>query len=165
MVVLVRHILLLFQHLFATLLRYYKNCRDSFCLWFHQQVCCDKNLNYCQKLSVLPGNHISASQQQLPPLRYPSISVSRETCNIKCIHHILVKLAFCTCQQSIDFTTGIILIMVQLCPTKKQRSFCILDFMQTTFFYLERFLKKLADEQCSSRTKHSVNHIDGSGLT
>ncbi len=27
------------------------------------------------------------------------------------------------------------------------------DFMQTTLFYLKRFLKKLADDQCSSMTK------------
>ena len=31
--------------------------------------------------------------------------------------------------------------------------------MQTTFFYLERFLKKLADDQCSSITKGSSYHI------
>ncbi len=34
------------------------------------------------------------------------------------------------------------------------------DFMQTTFFYLGRFLKKLADDQCSSVTKGSINHIN-----
>ncbi len=31
--------------------------------------------------------------------------------------------------------------------------------MQTTFFYLERFLKKLADDQCSYITKGSIYHI------
>ena len=30
--------------------------------------------------------------------------------------------------------------------------------MQTTFFYLERHLKKLADDQCSLRTKGSIYH-------
>ena len=32
--------------------------------------------------------------------------------------------------------------------------------MQTIFFYLERFLKKLADNQSSSITKGSINHIN-----
>ncbi len=27
---------------------------------------------------------------------------------------------------------------------------CISDYIQLTFFYLERFLKKLADDQCSA---------------
>ncbi len=36
---------------------------------------------------------------------------------------------------------------------------CISDFMQTTFFYLGRFLTKLADDQCSSITKGSIYHI------
>ncbi len=31
--------------------------------------------------------------------------------------------------------------------------------IQTTFFYLERFLKKLADDQCFSITKGSIYHI------
>ncbi len=31
--------------------------------------------------------------------------------------------------------------------------------MQTTFFYLGRILKKLADDQCSSITKGSIYHI------
>ncbi len=31
--------------------------------------------------------------------------------------------------------------------------------MQTTFFYLERFLKKLADDHCSSITKGSIYHV------
>ncbi len=31
--------------------------------------------------------------------------------------------------------------------------------MQATFFYLERFMKKLADDQCSSITKGSIYHI------
>ncbi len=33
------------------------------------------------------------------------------------------------------------------------------DFMQTSFFYLGRFLKKLGDDQCSSITKGSIYHI------
>ncbi len=36
---------------------------------------------------------------------------------------------------------------------------CILDYMQTTLFYLERFLKELAADQCSSITKGSIYHI------
>ena len=36
---------------------------------------------------------------------------------------------------------------------------CISDYMQTTFFYLGRFIKKLADDQCSSITKVSIYHI------
>ena len=36
---------------------------------------------------------------------------------------------------------------------------CISDYMQTTFFYLGRFLKKLADDQCSSITKGSIYYI------
>ncbi len=36
---------------------------------------------------------------------------------------------------------------------------CISDNMQTTFFYLGRFLKKLADDQISSITKGSIYHI------
>ncbi len=34
------------------------------------------------------------------------------------------------------------------------------DFMQTNFFYLGRFLKKLVDDQCSSITKGSIYHIN-----
>ncbi len=45
-----------------------------------------------------------------------------------------------------------------LLPQVKTR-ICISDFMQATFFYLGRFLKKLADDQCSSITKGSVYHI------
>ncbi len=52
------------------------------------------------------------------------------------------------------------------------KTLCILHFMQSTFFYLERFLKKLADDQCSSLSKSSIYHIKhntpfchGSGLT
>ncbi len=47
-------------------------------------------------------------------------------------------------------------------PPIKKRSICISDFMQTTFLYLGKFLKKLADDQCSSITKGSIyriNHI------
>ncbi len=36
---------------------------------------------------------------------------------------------------------------------------CNSDYVQTTFFYLGRFLKKLADDQCSSITKFSIYHI------
>ncbi len=33
---------------------------------------------------------------------------------------------------------------------------CISDYIQTTFCYLGRFLKKLADDQCTSITKGSI---------
>ncbi len=36
------------------------------------------------------------------------------------------------------------------CPTRQKHSICISDFIQNSFFYLERFLQKLADVQCSS---------------
>ncbi len=51
---------------------------------------------------------------------------------------------------------------------------CILDHMQTAFFYLGRFLKQIADDQCSSITKSNIYHMKhnvhtnfyhGSGLT
>ena len=35
---------------------------------------------------------------------------------------------------------------------------CVFDYIQTTFFYLGRFLKKLADDQCFSMTKGSIYH-------
>ncbi len=41
-------------------------------------------------------------------------------------------------------------LMSYFCPTKWKHSICISDFMQTTFLYLERFLKKLVDDQFSS---------------
>ena len=31
-----------------------------------------------------------------------------------------------------------------------KRTMCIADYIQTTFFYLERFLNNSADDQCSS---------------
>ncbi len=37
-----------------------------------------------------------------------------------------------------------------------KRSTCTLEFMQSTFFYLGRFLKKLADDQCSSIIRGSI---------
>ncbi len=43
-------------------------------------------------------------------------------------------------------------------PPNKKRSICISDFKQTTFFYLERYLKKLADDQFSSMPKSSIYH-------
>ncbi len=46
-----------------------------------------------------------------------------------------------------------------ICPTKYKRSICISDFIQTTFFYLERFMKELADEQCSWITKGTIMYI------
>ncbi len=46
-----------------------------------------------------------------------------------------------------------------VCPTKWKHSICISDFMQTTFFYLGGFLKKLADDHCFSITKGSIYHI------
>ncbi len=36
---------------------------------------------------------------------------------------------------------------------------CFSDFMQATFFNLERFMKKLADDQYSSIAKGSIYHI------
>ncbi len=36
---------------------------------------------------------------------------------------------------------------------------CISDYTQATFICLERFLNKLADDQCSSITKGSIYHI------
>ena len=36
----------------------------------------------------------------------------------------------------------------------------ISNYMQTTFFYRGRFLKKLADDQCSSITKGSIYCIN-----
>ncbi len=41
----------------------------------------------------------------------------------------------------------------------KKRSICISDFMQSSFFYIDRFRKKLADDRCSSITKGSIYHI------
>ena len=49
-------------------------------------------------------------------------------------------------------------VYVKVCPTKLKSSICISDFIQTIFFYLGRFLKKLADDQCSSITKSSIYH-------
>ncbi len=48
---------------------------------------------------------------------------------------------------------------LQYCPTKWKRSICISDFMQTNFFYLGKFLKKLSNEQYSLITKGSIYHI------
>ena len=45
------------------------------------------------------------------------------------------------------------------CPTKKKCSMCISDYMQATSFNLGRFLKKLADDQCSTIAKGSIYHI------
>ncbi len=36
---------------------------------------------------------------------------------------------------------------------------CVSDYTQATFFYLERFLKKLSDDQCSLIPKGSIYHI------
>ncbi len=36
---------------------------------------------------------------------------------------------------------------------------CITDYMQTTFFYLSRFLKKLADNQCCSTISNIIMSI------
>ena len=43
-------------------------------------------------------------------------------------------------------------------PSKKSL-YAFSDFMQTTFFYLGKSLKKLADDQCSSITIDSIYHI------
>ncbi len=45
----------------------------------------------------------------------------------------------------------------QFCATKLKRSMYISDFVQPTFFYLGRFLKKLANDQFSSVSKGSVS--------
>ena len=45
------------------------------------------------------------------------------------------------------------------CPTMEKCSMCISDYMQATFFYLGKFLKKLADDQCSSISKSSIYYI------
>ncbi len=44
-------------------------------------------------------------------------------------------------------------------PQKVKTQYGISDYMQTTFFYLGRFLKKLADDQSASITKGSIYHI------
>ncbi len=44
-------------------------------------------------------------------------------------------------------------------PTKWKRSICIANYIQTTFFYLGKFLKKLSEEQCSKIRKDSIYHI------
>ena len=44
-------------------------------------------------------------------------------------------------------------------PYQVKCSICISDYMQSTFFYLGRFIKKLADHQCSSITKGSIYHF------
>ncbi len=49
--------------------------------------------------------------------------------------------------------------MDHICPTKLKRSICISDVMQDTLFYLERFLKKLANDYYSSITKDIIYHI------
>ncbi len=36
---------------------------------------------------------------------------------------------------------------------------CVSNYMQTTVFYLGRFLKQIADDQCSSITKGNIYHI------
>ena len=36
---------------------------------------------------------------------------------------------------------------------------CISDYMQTNSFHLGKFLKKVADDRCSSGTKGSIYHI------
>ncbi len=42
---------------------------------------------------------------------------------------------------------------------------CVSDCIQITFFYLGRFLKKTADDQCSSISKGSMYHIKHNGHT
>ena len=44
-------------------------------------------------------------------------------------------------------------------PHQKKCSICISNFIKTTFFYLGRLLKKLADNKSSSITKGSIYHI------
>ncbi len=45
------------------------------------------------------------------------------------------------------------------CSIKEKRSTCISDFMQTTFFYHDKFLNKLADNQCSYITNNNIGSI------
>ena len=45
------------------------------------------------------------------------------------------------------------------CPTTQKTNICISDSIQTTFFYLGRLMKKLADDQCSSITNGSISSI------
>ncbi len=42
---------------------------------------------------------------------------------------------------------------------------CTSDYMQTTFFYHGRFLKKIADDQCPSTTKGSMKHLSKQPFT
>ncbi len=44
-------------------------------------------------------------------------------------------------------------------PESKNAVCTFLDHTQSTFFYLGKFLKKLADDQCSSIIKGSTYHI------
>ena len=44
-------------------------------------------------------------------------------------------------------------------PHQVKMQYLHFNFMQTTFFYLGRFLKKFADDQCSSIPKDSIYHI------
>ncbi len=44
-------------------------------------------------------------------------------------------------------------------PHQVKHSICTSDFMQTSFFYLEIFLEKLADDQLSSIIKGSIYHV------
>ncbi len=53
---------------------------------------------------------------------------------------------------------GLVDQLLGILPHKVQiYSMCISDYMQTTFFYLGRVVKKLADDQCSSITKGSIH--------
>ena len=47
----------------------------------------------------------------------------------------------------------------EYCPTMEKRSMCIPDHMQPTSFYLGKFLKKLADDQCASTTKGGIYYM------
>ena len=42
----------------------------------------------------------------------------------------------------------------------KKRSMCILGHIQSTFFFLGKFLKKVTDDQSSSITKGSIYYIE-----
>ena len=63
------------------------------------------------------------------------------------------------CVNSINYDLGCPPAIIDTCVTKQKHSMCISDYMQTTVFNLGRFLKKLADDRCSSITKGSIYHI------
>ncbi len=75
------------------------------------------------------------------------VYICERFCLRRCVFREILKLKKCT----------------YLCPTRHARSknavSATSDFMQTASCYLERFLKELAGDQCSSLTKGSIYHI------